>query len=122
MIERVRKLPSLPREAAPKVARAVEGELRAQIARGQSPDGKPWQPTQDGRQPLRNAATALSVRVAGNVIVATIEGVYARHHHGWVRGGVRRQILPLTTMSDSMARAVRGAVVDEFRKTMRGAP
>jgi hypothetical protein len=121
ILERLRKLPGIARRAAPNVARVVERELRSQIAAGSAPDGTPWQETQDGRQPLRNAGSALSVRAVGTVVLAKIEGVYARHHRGWVRGGVRRPILPSAKAPEPIVRAVREVVADEFRETMRGA-
>lgn len=120
MIERLRKLPRLAREAAPDVARAVERELRSQVSAGIGPDGKAWKPTQDGRVPLRGAASALSVRAVGNVVLATVSGPYALHHRGWVRGGVRRAILPSTRAPEAVTRAVRVVVADHWRRTMRG--
>ena len=121
LIGRLRELPTLARDAAPSVARAVDGELRAQLAAGKAPDGSTWQPTKDGRQPLQNAASALSVRAVGTVVLARISGHYARHHRGWVRGGVRRQILPTARAPEPVVRAVRTVITEEFRSKMRGA-
>lgn len=121
MIERLQKLPRLAREAAPDVARAVERELRSQAAAGAGPDGKTWKPTQDGRAPLRGAAAAIAVRAVGNVVLATVSGHHARHHRGWVRGGVRRPILPSARAPEPVVRAVRTVVADHWRRTMRGA-
>lgn len=120
-IARLRKLEGLTKDVAPKVARAVERELRAQIAAGKGPDGKPWKPRQDGGQPLRNAASALSVRAVGDVIVVRLDGVEARHHLGAVRGGVRRQIIPTGSMPDAVSRAIEQVVTREFRAVMGAA-
>lgn len=120
-IARLRKLSGLTKDVAPKVARAVERELRAQIAAGKGPDGKPWKRRQDGGQPLRNAAAALSVRAVGDVIVVRLDGVEARHHLGAVRGGVRRQIIPTGSMPDALTRAIEEVVTREFRSIMGAA-
>jgi hypothetical protein len=121
MIARVRQLPELARRAAPEVAQVFERELRAQIARGEDPNGKAWQLTQDGRVPLRDAAKALTIRVVGDVIVAHLDGPEARHHHGRVRGGVRRQILPTREALGTVSRIVREVLTTDFRRTMGGA-
>lgn len=117
-IARLRRLPTLVHTAAPTVARVVEQEITAQIARGVGPDGRPWAPTQDGQQPLRNAAKALRVSSVGNAVVATLTGVEARHHLGAVRGSVKREILPTGRIPDPITRSIRTVVDAEFHKIM----
>lgn len=121
MIGKLRGLPvAMTRDAAPDVAVALEAELRAQIARGESPGGQTWQPTQEGKVPLRGAAKALSVRASGPAIVVTLRGVEALHHAGRVRGRIARPILP--TSSDGMpppfARAIQRVLDQRFRAAM----
>jgi hypothetical protein len=121
MIRRVRGLERFPERAAPAIARALESELRRSIAAGAAPDGTAWKPTQDGRVPLRGAARALTVRATGAFVLARLTGVEARHHFGWVRGGLARPILPTTSVLPSaVARAVTRAAVEEFRRAMDG--
>lgn len=93
-VARLRALAKLVPTAAPGVAVAVRDVVAGNIARGVGPDGVAWEPTEEGKRPLRRAAKALEVRAVGTVVVATLTGPEARHHLGAVRGGVRREILP----------------------------
>lgn len=123
-IDRLRKLPqAMTRDAAPEVARSLEAELRAQIARGEAPDGTAWKSTADGKRPLRGAAKALSVRASGPAIVVSLSGIDARHHRGWVRGGVARPILPSASegMPAPFARAIDAVLAQRFRAATGGA-
>lgn len=120
MRARLHELAQLPERAAGDVAAALEDELRAQIARGEGPDGKPWPLTQSGRKALQNAASALRVRAAGATVVATLTGPAALHHRGAVRGGRRRQILPSGKIPAPVVRAIRSVVDRHFARTMRG--
>lgn len=117
-VARLRALESLPRRAAPLVARELEEELRGQIAKGVGPDGTPWELTKDGRRALPNAGRDLRVSAVGDVVVASLTGHIARHHLGAVRGGVRRQILPTNALPNAMARAIAAVVEHEFARTM----
>jgi hypothetical protein len=121
MIGRVRALERFPERAAPAIARSLEADLQRSIAVGGAPDGTPWQRTKDGRAPLRGAAAALDVSVRGGFVLARLTGVHARHHSGWVKGGVARPILPTGELSASLVNAVTVAASDEFRRAM-GAP
>lgn len=119
-IERLREMGSLAERSAPAVARAVEADILEHVSRGVGPDGAPWPPTADGHLPLQGVAKDLRVRAVGTTVVATLEGVHARHHLGAVRGGKKRPILPTRRMPDSMTRAVRRVVEDEFRRELGG--
>ena len=117
-IRRLHELEGIAEDVAPEVAEAVEKEMRAQIRRGEGPDGRPWKPTRDGRRPLRNAAKALTVNAVGTVIVLELGPPYARHHLGAVRGRVRRPILPTRRIPTPMTRAIKRVVERRFEKTM----
>lgn len=119
-IARIRQLSNLAAKSAPQVAKELDAELRSQIAAGKGPDGKPWKPTKAGTPPLRNAHETLRVRALGTVILASLEGRHALHDRGWVRGGIRRQILPSAGVPQPVAKAVEKAVTAEFRRTMGG--
>jgi hypothetical protein len=121
-LARVRALPGLVTRAVPAVRDAVRAELRASIARGESPDGEKWAPTKTGKQALANAGNALSISSVGTTVVASLSGPEALHNNGWVRGGVARPILPKSgTLPTRLGRAVGEAIADEFRRTMGGA-
>lgn len=117
-VARFRELARLPRASAPDAAAAVRADLLAHAARAETPDGKPWPETADGHPPLRNVASALRVEAVGASVVCSLEGRHARHHHGRVRGGVRRQVLPTSRIPTSTAVAIRGVLVERFRRTM----
>lgn len=120
MISRLRQLRQLPEQAAPKVAVALDGEIKKSIAKGTAPDGTPWPKTKDGRQALQSAGKALTVNAVGSVVVARLDGHIARHHLGAVKGKVKRQILPSAKLSKPISKAINTVVTGEFRKTMSG--
>lgn len=117
-LARLRAMGTLAERSAPAVALAVEEDVLDHVRRGVAPDGTAWPPTLDGHLPLQGVEKNLTVRAVGTTIVATLEGEHARHSIGAVRGGKKRQILPTRGMPDSMTRAVRSVVDEEFRRTM----
>lgn len=119
-IARLRDLRRLPERAAELVAPALERELLANVANGVGPDGAAWPLTQDGRVALQGARRGLTVRAVGSVALARLEGIFARHHRGAVRGGVRRPILPSGKTPAPIVVAIREVVAREFQRTMRG--
>lgn len=119
-IARLRELEELPSRSAPKVAVALDRELHANVAREVGPDGKPWPPTEAGTPALKNLDSHLRVKAVGSVVIAELEGHYARHHLGAVRGRKKRPILPSGELTAPMARAVKSVVTGEFRAIMGG--
>lgn len=119
-LRQLRELGTLVKDSAPEVAKAVDVELRSQIARGVGPDGAPLAPTKDGRQPLKNAGKALRVRAIGTVVLSTLSGPEAQHNSGRARGGVRRQVLPSGKIPEPVTKAITKVVADRFKKTMGG--
>lgn len=119
-IRRLRSMKGFAKEVAPEVAEALKVELDAQIARGVGPDGKPWQLTESGKQPLRNAAKAVSVTAVGSVVVARVEGHEAYHHRGQTRGNVVRQILPSRRIPEPFTRAITKVLDRRFAERMGG--
>lgn len=119
-IARLRALPkAMTQDAAPAVAVELERELVAQIGRAEGPDGKPWPLTKGGGRALQGAARDLTVRAIGDVVLARLDGVHARHHLGAVRGAVRRPILPSGRLPDPMTRAVKHVLEQRFALHMR---
>jgi len=115
MIAQIKSIGELAHGSAPAVAEAVETVLRKQVKAGRSAEGAPWQKTQEGAQPLVNAAKALAVVAVGNTVFARLKGPEARHHLGTARGGVVRSILPVDGLPKPLADAIRGAVVETFK-------
>ena len=121
LIGALREIRSVAKEAAPEVARALDRELRVNIAAGRGPDGKLWQRTADGRTPLQGAGKALSVKADGTRVVAQVSGVEARHHLGAVKGGIRRQILPDRKLSAPVVAAIKSVLVRRMAVRLLGA-
>jgi hypothetical protein len=119
-IARLRDLPGLVTRIAPAVARAIEGEIVAQTKRGVGPDGKAWEKTEDGHVPLQHVEKDLSVRAVGSVVVVRLDGVYARHDVGAVKGGKRRQIIPSGALTEPISRAIDKVATAEFTRAMGG--
>lgn len=118
MLERVRAIPDVVERAMPAIREGIEAELHAQIARGQKPTGAPWKKTKAGEQPLKNAARALSITREGLMIVVVLDSIETRHHFGWVRGGVKRQVLPTPgTLSPAFTKVINDALAREFAHT-----
>lgn len=122
MIGKLRELDGMVERSAPRVARAVEREIVEGVRRQSGPNGSPWPPTADGRPALQGIASALRVRAMGSRVLCVLEGHYARHHFGAVKGGKKRPILPTGGMPDPMTRAIAAVVGAEWERTMGGAP
>lgn len=119
MIAMLREVAVTPLEAAPKVAQAIDDEIRQDIAAGRSPEGAAWKPTKAGEKPLQNAGDSLTVRAVGNTVIARLIGPSARHHKGFARGGIVRQVLPTARIPASMIRAIKRVLADHFRAAVR---
>ena len=107
-IAAVRRLETLPEDAARLAAPLVEEALRATAAAGTDPDGHTWQPKKDGGRPLVHAAEHITVKAVGTLVRATLTGPDVYHHFG--AGVPRRQILPDPgTIPPGVARALEKA-------------
>lgn len=120
MIGQLRELGSMTADVAPAVADVVRDKLEQQVARGTDPDGKAWQPTQKGEQPLQHAGKAIGVTSIGPRVIAVVHGVEARHHKGIARGGIVRQILPSVSIPRTWVPDMTTALTDHFRGVMGG--
>lgn len=118
MVDKLRSLSKLTTTVAPKVADAMKGELAKQVREQISPSGKPWQPGEKGKPILKGSADATRVAVVGTTIVLTLEGHYARHHLGAVKGKKIRPILPTRKLPGPMTRAVEEVITTEFINLM----
>ena len=114
-IARLRDSQSLMDAAGYVVAEKLEEIITDNIAKGVDPSGSPWRPTKDGEKPLVNAAKALSTRVLGDYVVATIDGVEAYHHFGTSRTP-RRAMLPMGGLPDRFGNVIRLGLVQMSRE------
>ena len=117
---RIARVKDLPKRAAPVVAAELERITREHIAKGVDPDGRPWPLRQDGKRALQTAGNGLSSRAVGTVALVRLDGKSVLHHLGAVRGGIKRQILPGRRLPPEYVKAVRAAVVREFRELQGG--
>ena len=121
-IDGLRALKQLPEAVAPLAAEALHQEVTKQIARGEGPDGKPWQPTKTGKRPLQQAAGALRATSSGSVALLVLEGPEVLHHEGRAKGGVRRQILPGKVLNAPAVRALQRVAAETFQEVLHGKP
>lgn len=119
IIRRVRAIPSLIEKTAPACAQAFDAQVRAELAAGHAPGGAQWQPTKEGKAPLRNASSAGTLtKSVGTTIVTSVRGHYFYHHAGL--GGVPvRSVLP-QELSPALADAIRRPLVKAFEENARG--
>jgi hypothetical protein len=121
MIDRLRSLATLPREAAKEAAPLVEEAAKATVAAGTSPDGEAWKPTKEGGKPLQNAAKAVSAVALGPVVQIRVDGVEALHHNGTKRLP-RRQLIPYPgdSLSKTITRALEAGAAQAFQRMIGG--
>lgn len=123
IIARIRALPSMCERAAPGVADEVHEVIDRQIRAATDAYGTPWAPRKaDGAKALATAGKALVVVPVGSRIVMRIHrGHIGRHHHGRVKGGTERRILPTTKrLPRTYASAIRKVLDETFRREMKG--
>jgi hypothetical protein len=109
MIDKLRGLRELTKEAAKECAPLVEAAANASADAGTTPNGQAWKPTKKGDRPLQNASKAVSARTLGTVVQIRIDGVEALHHSG-TKKLPRRQIIP--TAGDSLPDNIKAALVE----------
>jgi hypothetical protein len=120
MIGKLRRLGGISEECAPEVAEELRAITAANISAGVGPGGEAWQPTKDGRRPLKNAAAALSATAVGTVAILRLEGPEARHNNGTARGKITRRILPTRRMSAPATAAIHAVIRRKFGDIMGG--
>jgi hypothetical protein len=117
MIDTLRSMATLAKDAAPIAAQHVEAQLRSTAGAGQAPDGTPWPATAEGARALKNAASAIAVRATGTVVLIVLSGHYVFHHFG--AGVPRRQIIPQGSMPKRIGDAVRLGFVQPWKDRVR---
>lgn len=117
-IQRIRSLGRIGEELAPEAAKALDAEIRKDVAAGKDPSGNAWQPTKDGKRPLANAAKSVATTAIGSVVLVTLSGVEARHHLGAVKGKIKRQIIPDAKLPKPVIAALKRLSGDAFAKHM----
>lgn len=109
MIARAKALRVAGEQIAKEAAPLVEAALKKTAAAGESPDGKPWIPTKDGREPLAHAADAIEVKALGETVVVKVKGHHVFHQRGTGRLP-KRPIIP--EGGATIPEVVRGAMLE----------
>jgi len=119
LAKRFVELPDAVKEHIPAAAKAAEAEMVKTINAGTDPYGEPWLPVQTGprkgQQAMVNAAKALSTTTVGTKIFFKLVAPEARHHRGWIRGNVVRQVIP--EKGKPLPPKVRDAIFKVIRET-----
>lgn len=110
MIAELRATKSAVPRAAEGLVPIIRAEIDKAIAAGHGLDGVPWPKTKEGKQPLRNASKAVSVRAVGNVVLVTVSGPEAVHQFG-TKKDPQRAILPTKDLPRDFSEAVRKGLV-----------
>lgn len=118
MIASISSLETLVPESLPALSEACQRSVERTIADGTTAYKKPWQPTADGRKPLRNASKALKVATVGTTVWINITGVEARHHLGAVKGKVKRPIIPERGLPGVLAKELRAILEANFQERL----
>lgn len=118
IIDGLHQLGKVPERTAAAAAPELRSEIESQIAAGVGPDGAKWEPTKEGKAPLRNAGKALRVVAIGSRIVASLTGPEALHDMGAVKGGKRRKILPTGKNNGPLIRVLQRLGGIELRRIM----
>jgi hypothetical protein len=124
LIGKVEGLKELALRAAPQVAKVVEAYLRKTIAQGTDPYGTPWAPRKlDGGRPLQHADQTLTVTALGQHVITQIDGIDARHHHGWVKGKTKRPVIfTKPALPPELVAEIRRVLEAEYQKTLEATP
>lgn len=119
MVEMLKKLGSLPEEAARIGAPLVEAEAKKMAAAGIDPtSGEAWPPLKEGKKrPLSHAADALRAKALGAIIQLSLAFPYFLHDYGKGHAPLRR-ILPRAVTGVFQA-AVRKACEAAFKRLVK---
>lgn len=106
---------------AAKAAPLVDEALKKTIRAGTTPAGAAWAPMKrGGGRPLANAASQVTTKASGAMIVATLTGPAVFHDQGTAHAP-RRQVLPETGETPPAAeQALERAARETFDEVMRG--
>lgn len=118
MVDTLRKLGELPREAAAIAAPLVDAAIKKTAAASTAPDGTPWAPKKrGGGRPLEHAPEHIETKAIGPVIRSSLSGVDVYHHYG--AGVPRRPILPDPgTIPPNVEKALQSAAEKAFEKAV----
>lgn len=103
---------------AASAAPAVDGFMRGQMQRGETPEGAAWPLTQDGRVALRGAAAAYEQTVSGNALIMRIGGLGKKRYviHNFAAGDQpERRQLPAGKIPMKLGQAIRAGLITDFQ-------
>ena len=127
--ERLRAIPDLAEEAAPKIAELLKEAIAENIAAQRNPYGDTFAPRKpdrryDGKPMFANAMKAIEVKARGTVILITLDGVEAMHHIGNAKGykggskklgGYRRTLIPTGQLPGPFRGVIRATLAEKWQ-------
>lgn len=133
LAENIGRLASVPSQAAPRVAKAIDGLIQDEFGSASDPYGTPWKehapatverwgahPILQLTQAMRSETSVQPMQGAGVSITFGVPYV-APHQTGWSGpqgSGPARPILPSRGMPQSWKDAIDGTIDEEFRKVV----
>ncbi len=108
------------RESVPRIGQAILAAVQATAGAGETPEGVAWAPKKTGGQALESAPGKIRLITGPRKISLELTGPTALHHRGWVRGGTRRQVLPVGNMPPGVEAAAKKAADSEVKRLLSG--
>ena len=110
LIARLRRSREFLARAAPAAAEAMQAELRASASAGTSPEGAAWAEKKGGGRALPNAASAITVKAVGTILLGRLVFPYTLHNIG--KGNApQRQVIPAGAMPPRVLAAIKRALI-----------
>lgn len=89
------ELPGIVMSSGPAVADAMYDVVNESARKGETPEGEPWDLTQEFKRALTGAHFHIEKVSSARVAMLRVRDHYALHDLGRARGGVLRRILPI---------------------------
>lgn len=128
MLDRLKRVEGLGKEAAPDVRDALEAKVAENVAANVDPYGHAWFPSKQGAV-LKNAAAAVSVVAKEGQVKMTVTGPEVKHHVGSARGyhggsaklgGFRRALIPFKAIPGPFKAEIRRVLQEKFKAITGG--
>ena len=118
MIRRLRALPGLPKNIAPRVAEEMKAWADGNTSAGVGPDGKAWPARADGSPAhVGSAVEDVTTRPVGTVALMTVGAPTVFRHFG-ARGRPRCEVLP-GNIPFKLGEAIRQGAIDGWEKIIK---
>ncbi len=115
-IANLRDMPNKIKQLAPGVADAIREVAKAELAAGHGIGGDAWEPTKEGKTPLKGAADSIDVRAVGTVILISFTGTkwYYRFHQSGKTKMPARPVLYTGGIPPAIKAAISKSIRDQL--------